>query len=522
VATYVLDCLSGDEAVVRRQVTGAYASAVGREAVDWCLPYASPSAWNGIVAATSERLAPLLATYSRARALLSGTLQCAIDPRVGGAVGLAFALNRRGALIFTFVRHSGASQAVPFEAPILLKSFNSRTLPVEQLRELIAFQRDHETGNIVGQEAMSVLADPARVGAEMALKSLREAVAAGGLDEGDYVPLLQERVTALTAFLRRELGFKTTQSIPLAAQLLHADLFPLDLDDLQDRVDEAVAVFYHKHLWMEARRAEEIEARLKRGDKANISVVHSGEWNLEGFRRAARRDLAEGRRYAPTIAPPELRALAAALEALRRLGITRLQEPLLPMPDLVTHQYTGGPESDYSVDRLRELVERYFTSLLDAYDAITFNSFAPPLQAQIRSVCRTPAVVIAYVVYDEALLVQARQRRHIRYSIIEVPPDIAARNWSEVRVEPEESPFIGGPSILGQAETQVGRLPVHHRAGMSLYELFQARDSRPMASRAEPTSGRDAPVRGGAYALVERALRDLKTEELLRILLSNS
>ena len=271
------------------------------------------------------------ATYNKLRAQLGRKLQERTLPGLPvGPVTVAYGLYPRGMWVFGFAPGPAGNAGALILLPDLW-----------DMQDGAAAKKNPCRGTVRSQPIWAMLEDPERFAADLVLESLKQVAAGGGLDEGSSELVCVEKVYAIAAAKRADLGLQPCRSGRTSGRSYGIDLGVLQTEALRRRVHAYYASHqgpYHDHRGVPLARA----ARLKLETEAR-------ERALAGERI----------RWAYGNAPGPFWALEDALDDLEALGRPRITHHL-PPPDRDAGSPEGHSESlqwCYSDETLRRVIK---------------------------------------------------------------------------------------------------------------------------------------------------------------------
>ena len=380
-ATFVYRFPALDAAAFSEATARCLSSAAGAAALRSYLPFVTEAQWPGFLETAERQVETMLNEYEKLLLHVTPLVRVAMDPRGRfQKIGAAFAC-ARGETWFELGLYARAN---------------------ERVRRVTYFSKAHEMarpspgvplppGRIAtsrGTIGFWFLRDPKGYALRHFREQLIEVVKDGELDETGDLYLLQERIVAIAHAERRALQLPQGSSPfrTIADYFLAIDLYPLDLRDLDRRVQEALAVMV---LTEDARtnarrRAEEDEiATATREGRPPNPVRSYSLGDAKQFDRMVREQakaiVAAGQRFTTLFESGDIAVLARALElVLPRIQVIR--DPLVPLPDR-PHPHPGQAfEDGYSDEQLAAFLERIYEAARHAEKRIRQGSFSPELQ----------------------------------------------------------------------------------------------------------------------------------------------
>jgi|GEM_PF-4541240 len=332
-------------------VADCMTTSLGRAAFAWYLPYFTADQWTRVEEFAGQCAEASLATYERLRAHVLPPARDAMDHARSYELGVVYSIMPAGG--FSLGYFPRWREALP---RVLIERDSHG--PFREAPERV--RRGIHPSVERFRRAPWYLADPTHAAVEHAVDQLSRLLREGHLLtlEPD---LRLERVVALTIEHARELGLRTTEDdtfVRFADHLLGAEIFPLDIRDLRQRVQWALAMRWHRSIYGDVDRAA----------------------------AEARREIAAGRDFAETlVGNGELRALALTLQQLPD-DLVQIPSPLLPGPDLPCEIPGAGWSSFeryYSDAQLTAFLHAVFRRALDATRRVLDIAFGPELRELI-------------------------------------------------------------------------------------------------------------------------------------------
>lgn len=443
VALWVLGL--GDHSASRRAelAEACLGNPVGEQALAWYLQTAPPGDSSALGPVVKRRMTQFVEAYSRLRDRLAEPLRTRTQPAGEDKVGVAYHVawptklsDADGSIWIAITPDAGYTPRVRDDYELLRSIAGNGPRPYHELLR----NREWAGGVTRQHPAIGVLRGPERAAAGWFLSELHWRLVNGYFVTHTSPILAREAVVAIADANRKKLGLAAAPEIRTLADHLRAtDLFPLDLRELDRRIQLEFATF----------------ATLSEG--------------IVPPRAHAEAQVALGRRFeAPRMAGPyELVALHEALSTLLPERAV-LEAPVLPGPD------RGSPGSidyftdDYSDDQLARYVESFVEQALQAYDEVIAANL-PALRPLLPS--RRSNVIVVSV----RRAPQEEPARGYIPGTIDLTladPPVGVTPWMEVRVESADKAEVTRlrrSQMLSEwkVPTRVGPLPFRRSFGTS-------------------------------------------------------
>lgn len=216
-------------------------------------------------------------------------------------------------------------------------------------------------------------------------RQLKHLVEKGNLTEKDNLVLLKEKVLAIIYSYEKELGLSKRKERLLPR---YNDILPIDLNEIIREIELAIAKkFIEYKLLKEKEKSGEIKEE-KKGEFTSVSL-NNWVYDQEEVEKKALELLKNGEKIPYKILNEPFNLLPIYIKQLLEVGIDRIEEPLLPAPDIPIEELFNRIEklnldktktddvlvSQYSYTQLERYIKRFFELFLQGYNKLVETNF---------------------------------------------------------------------------------------------------------------------------------------------------
>jgi len=240
-----------------------------------------------------------------------------------------------------------------------------------------------------------VNSDPRRAAIALAWESVKQLIQAGGLDERQAPCLSIESVLAIAGHNETRQKLRLP---PASYRIPHRQkLFPLDLEELRIGVQEHLGLKRMEIDWLN----EQVRTRSR---FTQLDVSGDCSIDISGFDRAEAREevhraIAQGVDFSSEwfIFDRELVHLIHLIEGMKEKGINRIEDDLLPSPDLAAVPHNAKLTDAYSETTIQPLIESFLLQGFEAYFQLVACNFGR-IASQLSTFARQPLrAEVAYI-----------------------------------------------------------------------------------------------------------------------------
>lgn len=462
----------------------------------WYMREAQPGQQAALESELRGRALTFVTAYTLFFETWMPALRARVAPFTEGAIGIAYIAHAASYVSFGFYPQN-ATNAKP--VTVATGPVGPQHDSFEALSKLGCVQARGGGVNFANS-------DPRRAAIALAWEFVMQLVKSGGLDERTAPLLAIESILAIAGHyeVRKKLGLPpASYRLPVRDKVL-----PLELSDLRIRAQEYLGLHRMENDWV-------IEQIRTRSRFTNLNESGGGSIDTTGFdretaRQTVREAVAGGRDFSNDrfVSDRELAHLIRLIDEMAEKGITRIENDLLPAPDLPVF-HSAKLTDVYSETGIRPLIESFFRQGFDAYLGLVASNFGR-LASKLKTFARQPIrVEVAYI------HPHVRGKRNGWEMTWGYGQDLKSEGTTvHVDSSPREHYFQGKSGARGFLGPD--GFAVDFVSGQGLEGLFfphQLFGFGPDHTN-RPSSVRDAPIRQFAYAWIERDLKDISADTL--------
>ena len=444
--------------------------------------------------------------YDRIRGLLCPGLKQRLLPGTAKPLGIAYVVSDGGDCALAWFEAPDEKPRVIEAALISLETIRvpGTSTPLEPLR--IQF----------GSAWDLFLRDPDEVAAGSLLENLVRVVHEGGLDETTSDLLALEKALAIIARKRSELGLAARRSgaNPVIGEMC-LDLLPLDLADLRRRLHSRFGAEFYRREYADGQAKAALEAARNRGEVISSVSIHFPPEVLDASRMRGAEDAVRGRRFSPPNVIPQdpLAVLDQTLDVLEKTR-SLVSGHYLPGPnrDVDGHHYV---ELAYNDEGMKEFLAALFAHALQEYQRLVEANFGE-LASRFPLLRSFPVVAVIEYGRQPVDVRDPLQDGALTWALARAPQE--ARNWVEVYVDENESPFVKEERgwFNGEVRTRAGTLRTFAMHVTHFSAVVRSWRDVPLAWPRGSTVGSElTPVRCWVYERIEEEIAGLSPGDVL-------